>query len=39
MIEAILIMILEDANNIMKAVKGIIVIYEYKEKCELKENC
>lgn len=29
-IESILIMILEDANNIMKVVKGILIIYNYK---------
>lgn len=32
-------MILQDANNIMKVVKGILVIYYYKDKPEIKNNC
>ena len=35
MLEAVLFMVIEDATNIMKVVKGILVIYEEDESVEL----
>jgi hypothetical protein len=32
-------MILQDANNIMKVVKGILVIYTYNKNPKIKSNC